>query len=257
MTPLVQDYESLLAKIRLQKGAHVDRSNGLCVMEAVAYVAGEPHSDRPPCASKVITAFLVNWNDSLPTDEDRDRLLGPLVPLIVDTAAGPEIELRRAYMALDWLLRECAATFLVLTPSLVEHAEALRASPGAVDLATLKAIQPKAAAARAAARAAAWDAAMAAVRDAAMAAVRDAARDAVRDAAMAAARDAARDAAMAAAMAAARDAARVAAMAAARDAARDAVRDAAYKRLATAVESLQASAVLLVRRMCEVGKETA
>ena len=159
MTPLVQDYESLLAKIRLQKGAHVDRSNGLCVMEAVAYVAGEPHSDRPPCASKVITAFLVNWNDSLPTDEDRDRLLGPLVPLIVDTAAGPEIELRRAYMALDWLLRECAATFLVLTPSLVEHAEALRASPGAVDLATLKAIQPKAAAARAAARAAAWDAA--------------------------------------------------------------------------------------------------
>ena len=54
-----------------------------CVMEAVAYVAGEEWSDHPECASTVISAFLRSWNDSL-SDEDR-QMLKPLIPKLVGT----------------------------------------------------------------------------------------------------------------------------------------------------------------------------
>lgn len=58
-------------------GAHFSLDDGLCVMEAVAYVAGEPWSDHPKCACPVLGAFMRAWNDGLPTDEDRTRLLRP------------------------------------------------------------------------------------------------------------------------------------------------------------------------------------
>jgi len=32
---------------KLAHGSHADWSRGACLMEAVAYVAGEPHSDHP------------------------------------------------------------------------------------------------------------------------------------------------------------------------------------------------------------------
>jgi hypothetical protein len=41
----------------LAKGAHEDHE-AMCVMEAVAFVAGEPWSDYPECACPVISAFL-------------------------------------------------------------------------------------------------------------------------------------------------------------------------------------------------------
>ena len=43
------DIEALV----LQKGAHRSAAEGMCIMEAVAYVAGEPFSDHPSCASPV------------------------------------------------------------------------------------------------------------------------------------------------------------------------------------------------------------
>jgi hypothetical protein len=49
-------------------------------MEAAAYVAGEPHSDHPQCASTVITAFVIEWNDRL--GNDRNRLSKPLIPRV-------------------------------------------------------------------------------------------------------------------------------------------------------------------------------
>ena len=238
MTPLVPGYAGLLERITLSNGAHATREQGMCVMEAIAYIAGRDHSDHPPCASRVITSFLVSWNDALPDNATRDRLLKPLVPLVVDTAGSPALELRRAYMCMDWLLRECAPTFLALTPDLVKHADALRGGAEVVDLKTIKQILPQAREAQKAA-AAAW----AAARAAAGAAARDAAWAAARDAARAAARDAARDAAW------------DAAWAAARAAAGDAAGDAARAALAPTVKALQKSALLLLDRMIEVGKE--
>jgi len=36
--------------IALASGGHTGIDDGMCVMEAVAYVAGEPWSDAPSCA---------------------------------------------------------------------------------------------------------------------------------------------------------------------------------------------------------------
>ena len=50
----------------LGHGSHALLKDGACVMEAVAYVAGEPWTDRPECACPVISVLLRRWNDDLP-----------------------------------------------------------------------------------------------------------------------------------------------------------------------------------------------
>jgi hypothetical protein len=206
-------------------GSHDSRDKGMCVMEAVAYVAGEAHSDHPKCACPVITAFLISWNDALPSDAERNRLLSRFVFRLPGTRATPEIEQRRSFMALDWLVRTHTPAWLDLRPELAAHAKALRSLKRIKDMETAleagKVVQ------------AAWDAARDAAGDAAWAAAGDAAGDA--------ARDAARDAAGAAAGAAAWDAAWDAAGTAARDAARDVIKPTQSK--------LQRSAQRLVDRM--------
>ncbi len=233
-------------------------------MEAVAYVAGEPWSDHPVCACPVLTSFMVAWNDGLPNDAERDRLLKPLVEQLIDTRSTPAVEERRSYMVLDWLIRVHTPKWLDLVPSLAQHAKALRDLQEIADFAGASAVgasvNAAGAAAWAAARDAAWAAASAAAwaaaRDAAWAAASAAAWDAAWAAASAAARDAAWDAAWdaarAAAGAAAGAAARAAARAAAGDAAGAAAWDAAWDALKPTTEWLQASALDLVDRMIAV-----
>jgi hypothetical protein len=216
----------------LGKGSHPPNQDGeACVMEAVAWVAGEPWSDEPQCASPVIGAFMRSWNDAL-DGEVRNRLLKPLIPQLVGTRASAAIEEKRNYMALDWLIRVFTPKWLDMVPSLHAHAKALRDLEGIADMAGAAAAGVKVRAAGDAAG------------DAAGAAAWDAAWDAAGDAAWAAAWDAAGDAAWAAARDAARDAAGAAAGAAARAAARDALKP--------TTEWLQASALDLVQRMIEV-----
>ena len=213
-------------------GGHSSPDEGMCVMEAVAFVAGEPFSDHPACACPVIASFMRAWNDGLPTDEDRRRLLSPFVLRLVGSKATPEVELRRSWMAFDWLVRECAAEFLSLTDALKPHADTLRALPE-IGPANFDTVVPVVRAAGAAA----WDAAGAAAGAAAWAAAGDAAVNAAVNAAWAAAGDAAGDAAGAAAV----------------NAAWDAARDAAGAALKPSVERLQASAAGLVGRMLAAG----
>jgi hypothetical protein len=246
----------LLAKIpALSKGAH-EPGDAMCILEAVSFVAGEPWSDHPKCACPVIGAFLRNWNDSLPDDE-RDTLLRPFIPRLINTKGNKKLERRRALMATDWLIRVHTPAWLRLA-GLTANADALASLPEITDVARCPSLMPvlnaartNAAAAGAAAGAAAWDAAWDAARDAAWAAAGAAAGDAAWDAAGAAAWAAARDAAWAAA----RDAAWAAAWDAARDAARaaawDAARDAAWAALKATRQQLQQSAVELVNLMIE------
>ena len=131
----------------LAKGGHSDTHDAMCVMEAVAYIAGEPWSDAPQCACPVITAFMVSWNDVL-EDEPRNRLLKPLVPLLVGTRSTKQVEERRSYMALDWLIRVSTPTWLDLVPALHEHATALRQLDAIIDLASATAAEIKVRAAR-------------------------------------------------------------------------------------------------------------
>ena len=165
-----------LEGIVLKGGGHADRSAGVCAMEAVAWIAGEPHADHPQCACPVIGAFMRSWNDRLPDDETRTRLLRPLLPLLVGSRSTTAVERQRSYLALDWLAREYAPAWLSLRDDLTVHAVALRGLAPLTDAKSCAAAQPTLAAARAAAGAAAWAAAGAA----AGAAARDALAPTVR-----------------------------------------------------------------------------
>ncbi len=216
-----------LRYLSLKNGAHRSRDNGLCAMEAVAWLAGEPHSDHPACTCPVIGAFMRSWNDGLRTDSERDRLLKPLLPLTINTADPTKLN-ARAFLCIDWLLREFTPAWLEMVETCKVHAEALRKHPEIISWEDLAAIMPVLVDGKKAS-AAAWAAARAAARDAAWAAAWAAAGDAAGDAAGAAAR--------------------AAAWAAAGDAAGDAARAAARAALQPTVIELQASAFQLVERM--------
>jgi len=240
VTPLVPDRLAQLAALTLDHGSHSSFEAGHCSTEVVAYLAGEPHTDRPECLSPVLGAFLRRWNDDL-DDEGRQKLK-PFLPRVIGTADDGQDE-ARAWLVTDWLVRVYTPAWLELA-GVTESAAALRALPPFASAGAARANQATVDAARKRG-AAAWDAAWAAAWDAAW----DAARDAAWDAARAAARDAAWDAAWDAARDAAWDAARDAARAAARDAARDAARAA----LDPTKQSLQASALDLLERMIDPG----
>jgi len=168
----------------LRKGAHATREDGVCVLEAAAWMAGEEHGDKPKCVCPVISAFVRSWNDILSTDEARTRLLKPLLPKIIGTRSTKEVELRRAMLCVDWSCREWLPTLLEFSPECIESAKALRAAKPIQEWADFDIVVPliieaqkKAhAAARAAAAAAALAAAWASVRDDAWAAEWAAAR---------------------------------------------------------------------------------
>ena len=159
-----------LTELVLSRGSHSDRADGVCLMEAVAWFAGEEHSDAPACCSPVLAAFFRSWNDGMRTDDERAQLK-QYVPLLVGTAAPPSVEQKRGWMALDWLMRVQSVEWLHQA-GLDHHATALAALPeinnGPIDDESRKRIQ----AAGAAARAATGDAAEAAAEAAAGAAAK-------------------------------------------------------------------------------------
>ena len=160
----------------LLSGAH-EPDGKMCVMEAVAYIAGEEWSDSPACVSQVIAALLRAWNDGLPDDETRSRLLKPLILPVMGTNCDASAESRLAWMAVDWLTRVQAPAWMRLTVTLRAHSEALKGLPEITE-ASWPSVKSTVAAARDAARAArtaASEAARAAARDAARAAAWDAA----------------------------------------------------------------------------------
>lgn len=118
---------------RLQSGWHEDLQDGVNIMEAVSYVAGEPWSSTPACTCPVLRAFAGTWNDDLPDDE-RDTLLRPLIPRLVGTRSTPAVMERRAMMAADWLVRVHAPAWLRLA-KLDVHADVLAALPEITDMA--------------------------------------------------------------------------------------------------------------------------
>jgi hypothetical protein len=226
--------------ITLARGAHKDRSNGLCLLEAVAWFAGESHSDHPACVSPVLAAYGRHLNDVLP-DESR-RLLIPFIPAMSRTA-DDGLDEARGYLALDWLIRVYTPAWLDLA-GLSAEAGQLRGLHRINDLITAwnaGSVVRMAADKANAAGDAAGDAAWAAAADAAGIAAWDAAGAAAGDAAWHAAGDAAGDAAWAAAWAAA--------AAAAGGAAGDAAGDAVRNKLALTVTQLQDSAILLLSTM--------
>lgn len=184
--PVRVDPERLDRVTTLAAGPNANPDQGLSALEAAAYLAGEPHSDQPACASPSIAAFIRTWGDGLKQAE-RDGLLLPLVPRLVGTNGSEALERRRIAMVADWLVRSHVPAWFRLAKLNVEADElADRAElTDIADLASLcdhlKRARKRAAVANltlrqtgSAVRAAAWDA----TQQAAWITVRDALEEA-------------------------------------------------------------------------------
>ena len=148
--------ERLQEPITLSAGSHHPDSGETCLLEAVAWIAGEPWSDHPVCVCPVLAAFGRAWNDGL-GDEARNRLLLPFLTRLVGTRSTAEIQERRAFMAVDWSVRVSAPAWLRLA-GLDVHADALEALSELDSAEACRLAEPSTAAARAAAGDAAGDA---------------------------------------------------------------------------------------------------
>jgi hypothetical protein len=81
-----------LGIFKLQENDHETPGDGLCFMEAVAWMAGEEHSDAPKCACPILGTFGIILNDYM-GDDLRD-MLNPMVLKMAGTRSK-EHELHR------------------------------------------------------------------------------------------------------------------------------------------------------------------
>jgi len=157
---IAPDRAHWLDELTLDDGAHHDATPGQrCLLEATAYLAGEPRSDHPACVSPVLGAFGRGLNDAW-DDVQRQKLVR-FIPRLLGTADDGQDE-ARSYLALDWLLRTHTPAWLDLAGHMAEAA-ALREHRRIVDMAAVRSIEPAAQAAQAAA----WSAASSAAESAA------------------------------------------------------------------------------------------
>lgn len=103
--------QRIIDKIPLRHGSHRTRDDGMCAMEMVAWLAGEAHSDEPACACPVLAALMRASND-LMSDRQRDALLRPLVPMLVNSRRAAAAEAARGWRAVDHLLRHLSPVLL-------------------------------------------------------------------------------------------------------------------------------------------------
>lgn len=120
----------------LSIGSHADPAEGMCAMEAAAWLAGEEHSDSPECVCPVLAVACRRANDD-GDDTVRERLRS-MLPVLIGTRSAIEIERRRAYVLTDTAVRVLAPATLD-TAGLGAEAERLRALPPVVDQATARA----------------------------------------------------------------------------------------------------------------------
>lgn len=86
--------------MKISKGYHNSREQGMCAMEAVAWIAGERHSDHPRCTHHLIANFVRDWNDAL-LDHERDDIMVPLIPMLVGTYENDSGKIKQ--LVHDWL----------------------------------------------------------------------------------------------------------------------------------------------------------
>jgi hypothetical protein len=112
--------------IILKKGAHPSPEEGMCLMEAVSFVVGEPFGDDPSCVSPALAGFGRTLNDGLPYNARQQ--LTPLIPKLIGTV-NPEQDQRDGLRCAHWIIAHWLPTWLDLVPRLKRHATALRELP--------------------------------------------------------------------------------------------------------------------------------
>ena len=129
---MVVSTDKLSTITKLYSGAH-NPDGEMCVMEAVAFVAGEKWSDKPDCACPVLASFARIMNDFITDDALRTRLLLPLVSVLVGSKSTQEVEQKRAALLARWAVRVIAPIAL-RAAKLDTEADKLAALPEDVDL---------------------------------------------------------------------------------------------------------------------------
>ena len=110
-----------LAEFKLARGAHKEPEDGLCFMEAVAWLEGEPHSDQPTCVCPVIGAYIRSLNDFLP-DDLRQKLI-PYLPRVVGTVSlGSDVQRGQI---LAWKAITQFVPIILTVAGLLDHAKNL------------------------------------------------------------------------------------------------------------------------------------
>lgn len=99
-----------LRELVLVRGAHKDRSEGMCIMEAVAFFARLPHSDSPACTDPVLSPICQRLNDRW-DDAGRQKLV-QLIPDLVGTRGSLQLSQRRAFFVVDRVIRSVLPAFL-------------------------------------------------------------------------------------------------------------------------------------------------
>jgi hypothetical protein len=122
--------------MNLTHGSHRTQEDGLCLMEAVAMLGGEGHTDRPVCACPVLSAFGRRLNDEMGTgpagDVLRVKYLAELAPRLVGTRSTLEVALRRALVFADGAVR-VLAPLAMEAAGLCDAAGSLRALSPVID----------------------------------------------------------------------------------------------------------------------------
>lgn len=85
------------ARLHLTPGNHASRDDGTCAMEMVAWLSGEPHTDRPAGVCPIIAAFVRGINDGA-KEERRDELI-PHLPNLIGTIDPPMQQSRTDFFA--------------------------------------------------------------------------------------------------------------------------------------------------------------
>lgn len=105
----VKDLRRLLPGGELESSSHEvgydGTPDGVCLMEAVAWVAGEEHSDHPKCACPILTDIGIEINDNT-DDSGRQRLI-PAIPALIGSKTGSRrTYFKRAKLAAERVLHE-------------------------------------------------------------------------------------------------------------------------------------------------------
>ena len=96
-----------------------------CWMTAVSIYANETWSDHPSCVPPMIRRLCIMLNDMLPSDAERERVIGPVLFLPVGADPSPEAEQERAFLCADRAVRVFAPKALDAA-GMTDEAQALR-----------------------------------------------------------------------------------------------------------------------------------
>ena len=94
---------TLLMKVPLLQNSAHDRIVGVTAAEALAWMAGDPHSENPPSICPVLLAAVRFWGRNL-SQRARDNLLRPILPSLLDTGGDARTSTRRAQFFMAWTL---------------------------------------------------------------------------------------------------------------------------------------------------------